>query len=156
VPLSDDRQRSALGKAVHADTVAGLAFSADGRTLASAGRDGVVFLWDVTPAKPSRGALVRASERIAYRHAFEVRHPSYFCDEFFAILREHDCAFVIADTAGKFDYAEEVTADFVYVRLHGSSVGFCVQGRLGSTGASVHSPDNPACWRDSASCRHHR
>ena len=69
-----------------------------------------------------RGALVRSSERIAYRHAFEVRHPSYFCDEFFAILREYGCAFVIADTAGKFDYAEEVTTDFVYVRLHGSSV----------------------------------
>jgi uncharacterized protein YecE (DUF72 family) len=29
-------------------------------------------------------------------------------------------AFVVADTAGKFPYAEEVTADFVYVRLHGS------------------------------------
>jgi uncharacterized protein YecE (DUF72 family) len=26
----------------------------------------------------------------------------------------------VADTAGKFPYAEEVTADFVYVRLHGS------------------------------------
>ena len=29
-------------------------------------------------------------------------------------------AFVIADTAGKFPSAEEVTAEFVYVRLHGS------------------------------------
>jgi uncharacterized protein YecE (DUF72 family) len=28
---------------------------------------------------------------------------------------------VIADTAGKFPYSEEVTADFVYVRLHGST-----------------------------------
>jgi uncharacterized protein YecE (DUF72 family) len=27
---------------------------------------------------------------------------------------------VISDTAGRYDYAEEVTADFVYVRLHGS------------------------------------
>jgi uncharacterized protein YecE (DUF72 family) len=27
---------------------------------------------------------------------------------------------VIADTAGRFSYAEEVTAGFVYVRLHGS------------------------------------
>jgi uncharacterized protein YecE (DUF72 family) len=35
-------------------------------------------------------------------------------------LREHHCAFVVADTAGKFPYAEEVTSDFVYVRLHGS------------------------------------
>jgi uncharacterized protein YecE (DUF72 family) len=57
---------------------------------------------------------------VAYRHAFEVRHPSYFHEEFYAILRERKCGFVVADTAGTFPYAEEVTADFVYVRLHGS------------------------------------
>lgn len=67
-----------------------------------------------------RGTLVEAAARVRYRHAFEVRHPSYFHDEFYALLREHRIAFVIADTAGKFPYAEEVTADFVYVRLHGS------------------------------------
>jgi uncharacterized protein YecE (DUF72 family) len=67
-----------------------------------------------------RGALVKAAAPVKFRHAFEVRHPSYFHEEFYAILREHRCAFVIADTAGKFPYAEEVTADFVYVRLHGS------------------------------------
>jgi uncharacterized protein YecE (DUF72 family) len=67
-----------------------------------------------------RGALVDAAANVRYRHAFEVRHPSYFHDEFYALLREHRCGFVVADTAGKFPYAEEVTADFVYVRLHGS------------------------------------
>lgn len=67
-----------------------------------------------------RGALVDAAASVSYRHAFEVRHQSYFHDEFYAILREQHCAFVIADTAGKFPYAEEVTTDFVYVRLHGS------------------------------------
>jgi uncharacterized protein YecE (DUF72 family) len=67
-----------------------------------------------------RGALVDAPVNVPYRHAFEVRHPSYFHEEFYAILRERKCGFVIADTAGKFPYAEEVTADFVYVRLHGS------------------------------------
>jgi uncharacterized protein YecE (DUF72 family) len=67
-----------------------------------------------------RGALVDAAANVPYRHAFEVRHPTYFHDEFYAILREHRCGFVVADTAGKFPYAEEVTADFVYVRLHGS------------------------------------
>jgi uncharacterized protein YecE (DUF72 family) len=67
-----------------------------------------------------RGALVEAAAPMQYRHAFEVRHPSYFHDEFYAILREHGIGFVIADTAGKFPYAEQVTADFVYVRLHGS------------------------------------
>jgi uncharacterized protein YecE (DUF72 family) len=68
-----------------------------------------------------RGALVDAAEHVRFRHAFEVRHPSYFCDEFYDILHARDCAFVIADTAGKFSYAEAVTAGFVYVRLHGSS-----------------------------------
>ena len=67
-----------------------------------------------------RGALVEAEADVPYRHCFEVRHDSYFHDEFYAVLREHGCGFVIADTAGKFPYAEEVTADFVYVRLHGS------------------------------------
>jgi uncharacterized protein YecE (DUF72 family) len=67
-----------------------------------------------------RGAWVDRAADVAYRHAFEVRHPTYFCQEFFDLLRAHRCAFVVADTAGKFPYAEEVTADFVYVRLHGS------------------------------------
>lgn len=68
-----------------------------------------------------RGALVDAAEPVRYRHAFEVRHPSYFCDEFYELLSAHDCAFVIADTAGKFAYSEAITTDFVYVRLHGST-----------------------------------
>ena len=67
-----------------------------------------------------RGSVTETAHDVPYRHAFEVRHPSYFTGEFFSILREQQCAFVIADTAGKFPYAEEVTADFVYVRLHGS------------------------------------
>jgi uncharacterized protein YecE (DUF72 family) len=67
-----------------------------------------------------RGVLLKAAEPVRYRHAFEVRHPSYFDPAFYALLRRHRCAFVIADTAGKFSYAEEVTASFVYVRLHGS------------------------------------
>lgn len=67
-----------------------------------------------------RGALLEAAAAVPFRHAFEVRHESYFHEEFYEILRRHRCAFVVADTAGKFPYAEEVTADFVYVRLHGS------------------------------------
>jgi uncharacterized protein YecE (DUF72 family) len=55
------------------------------------------------------------------RHAMEVRHAS-FCDEaFLAQLRRHGVALVVADTAGKWPYAEDVTADFVYIRLHGDA-----------------------------------
>jgi uncharacterized protein YecE (DUF72 family) len=67
-----------------------------------------------------RGSAVEAAGRVAYRHAFEVRHPSYFHPEFYDLLRRRGVAFVIAETAGKWGYAEEVTAPFVYVRLHGS------------------------------------
>jgi uncharacterized protein YecE (DUF72 family) len=70
-----------------------------------------------------RGALVDAEggRRVKYRHAFEVRHPSYFCDEFYDILRAHKCALVFADTAGRFGYADVMTSDFAYIRLHGST-----------------------------------
>lgn len=53
------------------------------------------------------------------RHAVEIRHES-FCDpRFIRMLRRHRVAAVFADTAGKWPYFEDVTADFVYLRLHG-------------------------------------
>jgi uncharacterized protein YecE (DUF72 family) len=54
------------------------------------------------------------------RHAVEVRHSTFMVPEFFALLRRHNVAFVVADTAGKWPYAEDLTADFVYCRLHGA------------------------------------
>ncbi len=54
------------------------------------------------------------------RHALEVRHDSFRAPEAASLLREHAVALVVADTAGKWPYLEEVTADFVYVRLHGA------------------------------------
>lgn len=53
------------------------------------------------------------------RHALEVRHASFQTPEFIALLREHQVALVVADTAGKWPFMEDVTADFLYVRLHG-------------------------------------
>jgi uncharacterized protein YecE (DUF72 family) len=53
------------------------------------------------------------------RHALEVRHKSYVTPAFLALLREHQIAVVVADTAGKWPLLREVTADFAYVRLHG-------------------------------------
>jgi len=53
------------------------------------------------------------------RHALEVRHQSFKQPEFVDLLRQHDIALVVADTAGKWPLMEEVTSDFVYVRLHG-------------------------------------
>lgn len=53
------------------------------------------------------------------RHALEVRHSSFRHPEFPKLLAEKDIACVIADSAGTWVSLEEVTAEFVYVRLHG-------------------------------------
>ncbi|MDN3919957.1 DUF72 domain-containing protein [Roseateles violae] len=53
------------------------------------------------------------------RHAVEIRHPSFATPEFIALLRRHRIALVTADTAGRWPLLEDLTADFVYLRLHG-------------------------------------
>jgi uncharacterized protein YecE (DUF72 family) len=53
------------------------------------------------------------------RHAVEIRHESFRDERFIALLRKYNVALVVADTAGKFPYMDDVTADFVYIRLHG-------------------------------------
>ena len=56
----------------------------------------------------------------AIRHAFEIRHPGLMGGPFVDLLRSRGAALVFADTAGRWPYAEDLTADFVYVRLHGA------------------------------------
>jgi len=53
------------------------------------------------------------------RHAVEIRHDSFKDERYIALLRKYNIAYVIADTANRWIYAEDLTADFVYVRLHG-------------------------------------
>ncbi len=55
------------------------------------------------------------------RHALEVRHASWAAPEAIELLRARDVALVVADTAGKWPFLQEVTADHVYVRLHGDT-----------------------------------
>lgn len=81
--------------------------------------------------KAARALAARAAERLQdnggsaiggnarLRHAVEIRHPSFLCATFINLLRKHKVALVVADSAGKWPYVEEVTADFVYLRLHG-------------------------------------
>lgn len=52
------------------------------------------------------------------RHTFEFRHESWFTEETYKILREYRYALCIADSP-VWPLAEEVTADFVYLRFHG-------------------------------------
>ncbi len=53
------------------------------------------------------------------RHAVEIRHDSFANDAFVRLLRKYRVALVVADTAGKWPMLHDVTADFVYARLHG-------------------------------------
>jgi uncharacterized protein YecE (DUF72 family) len=54
------------------------------------------------------------------RHALEIRHESFNDPAFVALLRKYKVALVVADTAGKWPDYEDVTADFMYIRLHGA------------------------------------
>lgn len=53
------------------------------------------------------------------RHAIEIRNESFVCEEFVGLLRRHNIALVAADTV-EWPLLMDVTADFVYCRLHGS------------------------------------
>jgi uncharacterized protein YecE (DUF72 family) len=55
------------------------------------------------------------------RHALEVRHTSFATPEVIELLRAQNVALVVADTAGRWPFLEDVTSDFVYVRLHGDA-----------------------------------
>jgi uncharacterized protein YecE (DUF72 family) len=54
------------------------------------------------------------------RHAIEIRHESFAIPDFARLLRKYRVALVAADTAGEWPMLHDVTADFVYVRLHGA------------------------------------
>ena len=53
------------------------------------------------------------------RHAIEIRHESFATPAFAELLRKYRFALTVADTAGRWPLLGDVTADFVYVRLHG-------------------------------------
>lgn len=53
------------------------------------------------------------------RHAIEIRHQSFVNDDFVSLLKKSAVGLVVADTAGKWPKLFNVTAPFVYVRLHG-------------------------------------
>ncbi|GAA4693862.1 DUF72 domain-containing protein [Nocardioides conyzicola] len=71
---------------------------------------------------PDDRALTRSPSGYAghrIRHALEFRHESFCADDAFALLRAHDIACVVADSAGRWPRAEVVTSDLAYIRLHG-------------------------------------
>jgi uncharacterized protein YecE (DUF72 family) len=75
-----------------------------------------------------RDARLKGRARLAIdanrklRHCMEIRHESFRTPAFVKLLRKHRIGLVVADTAGKWPLLEDLTADFVYVRLHGDEV----------------------------------
>jgi uncharacterized protein YecE (DUF72 family) len=73
-----------------------------------------------------------------HQHVFEFRHPSWYDEETYAILRKNEVALCITDLKGHLS-PEEVTSSFTYIRLHGPTIK-AYQGSYGSK--ELHS------WRD--------
>jgi uncharacterized protein YecE (DUF72 family) len=54
------------------------------------------------------------------RHAVEIRHDSFRNEAFIKLLRRHKAALVVSDSVADWPYGEDLTADFIYIRLHGT------------------------------------
>lgn len=52
------------------------------------------------------------------RYAFELRDPTWINDKAFGLLQGHEAAFCIYEYDGRLS-PKRITADFVYIRLHG-------------------------------------
>ncbi|WP_345777603.1 DUF72 domain-containing protein [Dyella sp. LX-1] len=68
---------------------------------------------------PASRTAWETDRRRRLRHAMEVRHESFRDPAFIAQLRRHGVALVVADTAKRWPLLEDVTAGFMYLRLHG-------------------------------------
>jgi uncharacterized protein YecE (DUF72 family) len=69
------------------------------------------------------------------KNAFELRHESWFCEPVYELLREHGAALVIADHPERPFQTFELTASFVYLRLH-----------LGRASHGCYTPAQIADW----------
>jgi uncharacterized protein YecE (DUF72 family) len=70
--------------------------------------------------KPDRERLARFLDALPrqHRYAFEFRDPAWFQPKIFEALAKHDVALCLYEFAGQ-EAPPEVTASFVYIRLHG-------------------------------------
>ena len=72
--------------------------------------------------------------------------PSFVDPDFIALLRQYGVAFVVADTSGLWPEKDDVSADFVYVRLHGARR--CTRARTptpsSTAGRRASRPGEPA------------
>jgi uncharacterized protein YecE (DUF72 family) len=78
------------------------------------------------------------------RHCFEFRHPSWFSEDVYALLRRHAVALVIGDTPERPFQTYEMTADWTFLRFHHGT-----RGRRGnySAGELAEWSNRIADWR---------
>jgi uncharacterized protein YecE (DUF72 family) len=69
--------------------------------------------------KEDRSLTIAEDDDVPLRHALEFRSPTFAVPEAYDLLRRHDVACVLADTAGRWPKVEQVTSDLMYLRLHG-------------------------------------
>ena len=67
---------------------------------------------------PGRETVTTTDGNWPMRHVLEVRHPSWFQEESVEIARRYEVALAFSHSS-RWPYVEEITAPFVYVRLHG-------------------------------------
>jgi uncharacterized protein YecE (DUF72 family) len=72
------------------------------------------------------------------RHAIEIRNETFLDPNFIGLLRRHNIALVIADTGERWPQPHDVTADFLYLRLHGATELY----------RSRYSDAELRCWAD--------
>jgi uncharacterized protein YecE (DUF72 family) len=85
------------------------------------------------------GRLAAALEQLPKgSHAFELRHPSWFVPEVYALLRSHGAALVIGDHPERRFQSHEATAGWRYLRMHYGS-----RGRRGN-----YSPAEIEAWAE--------
>jgi uncharacterized protein YecE (DUF72 family) len=86
-----------------------------------------VILWQLPPMLqkdlPRLDNFLKQLRPYRYRHAVEFRHPSWYDDETFALLRQHKAAHVALSTLNM-PQIRIATADIVYIRFHGLESGF--------------------------------
>jgi uncharacterized protein YecE (DUF72 family) len=83
------------------------------------------MLWQLPPNfKPDLPRLEKFLKRLPERfaHALEFRHPDWFTEETFALLRKYGVANV-AMSSLRMPMNFTVTADFIYIRFHGLAGG---------------------------------
>jgi len=70
-----------------------------------------------------RPLILQRSDLGTFKFAFEFRHKSWCDQKIYKLFKKHNAAWVIADSPN-YPKAETVTADFVYIRMHGSKILF--------------------------------